>query len=178
MAALTDAVKEYIVQQLAMYAQPQHVADLVEQEFGVTIDRQQVFKYKPGKSNLSKKLKDLFDKTRADFLDQLVKIPIANKTYRLKMLQTALEKVMANPRLNTVELRYLLEQAAKEEGGLFTNQRRIAGANGEPLFDSKAFANDVLQELLREGGNMEESIQFVVDRYQISRDDLVSDANN
>lgn len=161
-----------------MYAQPQHVAELVEQEFGIAVDRQQVFKYKPGKSNLSKKLRDLFDKTRADFLDQLVKIPIANKTYRLKMLQTALEKVMANPRLNTVELRYLLEQAAKEEGGLFTNQRRIAGANGEPLFDSKTIANVVLKDLLSEGMNSEEAIQFVVGRYQVSAADLVSEANN
>jgi len=70
MATLREPVKVFIVQSLACFETPQQVADAVKQEFKIEIDRQQVAAYDPTKAtgkNLSKKLKDLFFKSRKHF---------------------------------------------------------------------------------------------------------------
>ena len=121
MAALKEPVKIFIVQALACRDTPQEVADQVLQEFGVKIDRKQCQLYDPTKAagkNLSKKFVDLFHKTRADFDAGLIDIPIANKHYRLKQYQKQLERNAKN----TVMSLKILEQAAKDCGGQFTNK--------------------------------------------------------
>lgn len=90
MAALKEPVKIFIVQSLACFETPQQVADTVKQEFKIEISRQQVALYDPTKysgRNLSKKLKDLFEKTRAEFKSNVYDIPLANKAVRLNELQ-------------------------------------------------------------------------------------------
>lgn len=132
MAALKEPVKIFIVQALACRDTPQEVADLVKQEFGIQIDRQQCSSYDPTKQrgkNLSKKFVELFHKTRADFDAGLVDIPIANKHYRLKQYQKQLERNAKN----TVMSLKILEQAAKDCGGQFTNKQEITGAGGGPI---------------------------------------------
>ncbi|WP_075174458.1 DUF2280 domain-containing protein [Acinetobacter indicus] len=121
MAALKEPVKIFIVQALACRDTPQEVADQVLQEFGVKIDRKQCQLYDPTKAagkNLSKKFVDLFHKTRADFDAGLIDIPIANKHYRLKQYQKQLERNSKN----VVMSLKILEQAAKDCGGQFTNK--------------------------------------------------------
>lgn len=69
MAALKEPVKIFIVQSLACFETPQQVADAVQQRFGIEVDRRQCEGYDPTKytgRNLSKKLKDLFERTRKD----------------------------------------------------------------------------------------------------------------
>ena len=132
MAALKEPVKIFIVQALACRDTPQEVADQVLQEFGVKIDRKQCQLYDPTKAagkNLSKKFVDLFHKTRADFDAGLINIPIANKHYRLKQYQKQLERNAKN----TVMSLKILEQAAKDCGGQFTNKQEITGAGGGPI---------------------------------------------
>ncbi|WP_180084867.1 DUF2280 domain-containing protein [Acinetobacter sp. YH12145] len=90
MAALKEPVKIFIVQSLACFETPQQVADTVKQEFKIEISRQQVALYDPTKHvgrNLSKKLKELFEKTRAEFRSNVYDIPLANKAVRLNELQ-------------------------------------------------------------------------------------------
>lgn len=90
MAALKEPVKIFIVQSLACFETPQQVADAVKQQFKIEIERQQVALYDPTKyagRNLSKKLKDLFEKTREDFKSNVYDIPLANKAVRLNELQ-------------------------------------------------------------------------------------------
>lgn len=132
MAALKEPVKIFIVQALACRDTPQEVADQVSQEFGVKIDRKQCQLYDPTKAagkNLSKKFVDLFHKTRADFDAGLIDIPIANKHYRLKQYQKQLERNAKN----TVMSLKILEQAAKDCGGQFTNRQEITGKDGKPI---------------------------------------------
>lgn len=132
MAALKEPVKIFIVQALACRDTPQEVADQVLQEFGVKIDRKQCQLYDPTKAagkNLSKKFVELFTKTRADFDAGLIDIPIANKHYRLKQYQKQLERNAKN----TVMSLKILEQAAKDVGGQFTNRQEITGKDGEAL---------------------------------------------
>lgn len=132
MATLKEPVKIFIVQALACRDTPQEVAELVKQEFKLSIDRVQVAAYDPTKAagkNLSKKFVELFHKKRADFDKGLIDIPIANKHYRLKQYQRQLERNTKN----TVMSLKILEQAAKDCGGQFTNKTEITGKDGQPF---------------------------------------------
>lgn len=131
MAALKEPVKIFIVQALACRDTPQEVAELVKQEFGVITDRMQCASYDPTKAagrNLSKKFKELFEETRKKFDEGLIDIPIANKHYRMKQYDKLLNKTK-----NTVTALKIMEQAAKDSGGQFTNRKEITGANGGPV---------------------------------------------
>ncbi|WP_336937113.1 DUF2280 domain-containing protein [Acinetobacter modestus] len=131
MAALKEPVKIFIVQALACRDTPQEVAELVKQEFGIITDRMQCASYDPTKAagrNLSKKFRDLFEETRKKFDEGLIDIPIANKHYRMKQYDKLLNKTK-----NTVMALKIMEQAAKDSGGLFTNRKEITGANGGPV---------------------------------------------
>ena len=134
MAALKDEVKLAIVQALACFDTPSQVVDQVKQEFGLALARQQVAGYdptKPSGKKLSKKLLEVFQATRQKFLDDVSTIPISNQSYRLRVLQRNLER--ADQRGNAAMVSTLLEQAAKELGGAFTNRRELTGKNGQPL---------------------------------------------
>jgi len=123
MATLKEPVKIFIVQALACRDTPQEVADLVKQEFDIEIDRMQCSSYDPTKvagRNLSKKYVQLFNDTRQKFDDGLIDIPIASKYYRLKQYQKQLEKTK-----NAKTILKILEQAAKDAGGQFTNKTEV-----------------------------------------------------
>ncbi|MCK4107912.1 DUF2280 domain-containing protein [Acinetobacter radioresistens] len=123
MATLKEPVKIFIVQALACRDTPQEVADLVKQEFDIEIDRMQCSSYDPTKvagRNLSKKYIQLFNDTRQKFDDGLIDIPIASKYYRLKQYQKQLEKTK-----NAKTILKILEQAAKDVGGQFTNKTEV-----------------------------------------------------
>ncbi|WP_392460909.1 DUF2280 domain-containing protein [Acinetobacter baumannii] len=131
MAALKEPVKIFIVQALACRDTPQEVVEQVKQEFGVDISRSQCECYDPTKysgRNLSKKFVELFESTREKFDKGLIDIPIANKYYRLKQYQRQLEKTR-----NVKTALKILEQAAKDIGGQFTNRQEITGKDGGPL---------------------------------------------
>lgn len=131
MAALKEPVKIFIVQALACRDTPQEVVEQVKQEFGVDISRSQCECYDPTKysgRNLSKKFVELFESTREKFDKGLIDIPIANKYYRLKQYQRQLEKTR-----NVKTALKILEQAAKDIGGQFTNRQEITGKDGGPV---------------------------------------------
>ncbi|ENU4055436.1 TPA: DUF2280 domain-containing protein [Acinetobacter baumannii] len=131
MAALKEPVKIFIVQALACRDTPQEVVEQVKQEFGVDISRSQCECYDPTKysgRNLSKKFIELFELTREKFDKGLIDIPIANKYYRLKQYQRQLEKTR-----NVKTALKILEQAAKDIGGQFTNRQEITGKDGGPV---------------------------------------------
>ena len=134
MAVLTEDVKLAIVRALACFDTPSQAADLVKQEFGVEVRRQQVAAYdptKPAGRNLSQKLRAIFEVTREAFLEDVASIPITQQAYRMRVLQRLL--VRAESRDNTAMVAQLLEQAAKEMGGAFTNRRELTGKEGKPL---------------------------------------------
>lgn len=127
MAALNTKVKAFIVRGLATYMTPSEVVDAVKQEFdGLEVTRQQVSKYDPDKAsgiNLSDKWKQLFVKQRKDFNDEINSIPIANKAYRLAMLDNMARDAFESK--NRPLAAKLLEQAAKEVGEVFTNRHKV-----------------------------------------------------
>ena len=132
MAALKEPVKIFIVQALACRDTPQEVVELVSQEYGLKLDRKQIQSYDPTKQagkNLSKKFVQLFHETREKFDSGLIDIPIANKHFRLKQYGKLLERNAKN----TVMSLKILEQAAKDSGGQFTNKTEVTGKDGQPL---------------------------------------------
>jgi len=65
------------------------VVRLVKQEFGKTITRQSVWRYRN-----CRRWKPLIDRLQGAIERDLTKIPIANKTYRLTALQVALKEAL------------------------------------------------------------------------------------
>lgn len=134
MPALAEPVKIAIVQGLACFDTPTQVVANLKDEFGLTVPRQQMAGYDPTKATgakLSQKLRAIFEATRAQFLADIGGIPIAQQAYRLRVLQRNLER--AEQRGNAALVITILEQAAKELGGAFTNRREVTGKNGQPL---------------------------------------------
>ncbi len=134
MPTLTDPVKTFIVQALACFDGPTEVAKAVKEEFGIVVERTQVQQYNPTRvasRGLAKKWVVLFDATRKKFLEDASGIPIAGQTYRLRQLQRLTD--LAISRNNAALAAQLLEQAAKEVGGAFTNRRELGGLGGGPI---------------------------------------------
>lgn len=134
MAKLTEAHKTFIVQALACWDSPQDVADALKAEFILDVHRSQVAQYDPTKAagqKLAKKWRDLFEATRKRFRQEVAEIPIADQAYRLRQLGKIYERHLS--RGNVVGAAAVLEQAAKEAGGAFTNRREHTGAGGGPI---------------------------------------------
>lgn len=134
MARLNKRVKLYIVRSLATYETPTETAKGVQEEFGIEVTKQQCEAYDPTKKtgqDLSEEFKTEFYRIRREMNENLESIPIANIAYRLRRLQRFidLEQFKENP----VIVPSLLEQAAKEVGGLYTNRKEITGAGGGPV---------------------------------------------
>jgi len=133
MATLTDDVKAFIVQALACYDTPSEVVNAVREEFQVETTRMQVQSYDPTKKTargLAKKWVAMFEATRERFLKETAEIPIASQSFRLRALQKMYEKTAA--RGNVPLAAQLVEQAAKETGGIFVNRMRGDSAEDNP----------------------------------------------
>ena len=127
---LTQAVQQFIVEQLAFYKSPSQIVELVREEFEVQVSRQLVRTYNPIQSpRLAKQWSAIFEATRKRFLETVADIPIANQAYRLNEIQSLYLGAGRNAGLK----KELLEHAAKEVGGMFTNRREISGQGGAPI---------------------------------------------
>ena len=132
MATLNNKVKAFIVQGLATYMTPSEVAQAVKEEFDIAVTRQQVSFYDPSKAaglTLSKKWADLFEQFRDDFNNDIQAIPIANKAYRLNMLDRMARD--AEKSKNRPLAAALAEQAAKEMGEVFTNKQKVDNTSSD-----------------------------------------------
>ena len=125
MAILTDEIKEFIVRGLARYESPSQVAAAVQVSFGIEITRQQVHEYNPSSARPpALRWCELHAVTRAKFLADVSQIGIAQKVYRLRMLDHFARQAIENN--FTLKAAAFMEQAAKECGGLF--ERRTPAA--------------------------------------------------
>lgn len=144
MATLTDDVKAFIVQALACHDTPSQVVEAVQEEFGIAVTRMQVQTYDPTKAQgkaLSKKWREVFAATRARFLKETAEIPIATQSFRLRALQKMYERTAA--RGNVPLAAQLIEQAAKESGGLFVNKGKAENEDATPATPQRFVYNVV-----------------------------------
>ena len=120
---LSDDIKLFIVEHLACFDSPSVVASAVEKEFGRKVARQTIEAYDPTKvqgRNLSAKLREYFSKVRGSFLHDLDTVAIASKAFRLRMLERMARHL--EERSNVLGAAQLLEQAAKEVGGVYVGR--------------------------------------------------------
>jgi hypothetical protein len=123
---LTDEVKTFIVKGLARYETPTRVAASVKANFGIEIDRRQVFAYDPaGSRPPAKRWIDLHAATRAKFTRAVAEIGVAQKVVRLRMLDRFANR--ADEAGQMERACRILDQAAKECGGFYERFQRPKG---------------------------------------------------
>lgn len=130
---LSDQVKAFIVTRLAMFHTPMEVVRMVKEEFGLELPRQQVHSYDPNRVNYqsAKKWADLYYETRQRYTTDVFDVALAHKAVRLRELERLYRKAFEMG--NLMMASNLLEQAAKEVGGIFSNRREIGGIGGGPI---------------------------------------------
>ncbi|HBO1307272.1 TPA: DUF2280 domain-containing protein [Pseudomonas aeruginosa] len=136
MAALNSELKSFIVQALACFDTPSQVVEAVKNDFGIVVTRQQVESHDPTKAagkGLAKRWVTLFHDTRKRFREETAEIPIANRAYRLRALGRMAER--AEGMRNMGLAIQILEQAAKESGGMYSNKHQLehSGPGGGPI---------------------------------------------
>lgn len=156
MATLKGEVKAFIVQSLACFDTPSQVVELVKKEFGLSITRQQVESHDPTKANgrgLAQKWVEMFNATRERFQNEISDIPIANKAYRLRVLDRMATR--AEGMKNLALTAEIIEQAAKECGDAYTNKHKFehSGPNGgaiQTITMSKEEYKSARQEMMED----------------------------
>ncbi|HHB9141848.1 TPA: DUF2280 domain-containing protein [Klebsiella pneumoniae] len=156
MAALKGEVKAFIVQSLACFDTPSQVVGSVKKEFGLSITRQQVESHDPTKANgrgLAQKWVAMFNATRERFQNEISDIPIANKAYRLRVLDRMATR--AEGMKNLALTAEIIEQAAKECGDAYTNKHKFehSGPNGgaiQTITMSKEEYKSARQEMMED----------------------------
>lgn len=125
MADLNDLQKREIVEALACFRSPVEIVAAFQSEYGIEIDRLQVGRYDPTRPYYAAgdKWRDLFDARRKTYLEEVSSVPAANQGYRLRTLQEGIDA--AKKAKNWPLVAQLLEQSAKEVGGVLTNDRNV-----------------------------------------------------
>lgn len=121
---ISEEVKLFAVQHLAMFDTPSQVAGAVKAKFGLEMTRQQVAQYDPThEPKPAAKWCQIFTATREGYLESVASIGGAHRSIRLRRLDRM--ALGAEEKGNFALATQIYEQMAKEEGGLFTNSRRI-----------------------------------------------------
>ncbi|MFW1635474.1 DUF2280 domain-containing protein [Acinetobacter oleivorans] len=132
MATLNKKQKLFIVQSLAVFNTPQETVILVKEEFDINVSRQQVESYDPTKvagRDLSKEFKDVFEKTRDDYLSQpLNKISGVNDIVQLKILNDLLWSKKNNVRM-TIQI---VDQMQKITKGFYDKKAEQGNKGKNP----------------------------------------------
>lgn len=128
MARLSEPHKRYVVIRLGHFRTPTEIVEEVKELFGLELTRQQVFYYDPTapSSKTPKKWAKLFGEARDEYLAAEATVGIAHERYRLEQLQELYRRAKTAGRAGNIPLAaQLLEQAAKERGGVFTNRHKL-----------------------------------------------------
>lgn len=138
MPRLNETVKAFIVTRLAWKATPSEVVEDVKEAFGLEVSRQQVHYYDPTTpaSKTPKKWAELWASAHEQWRKEGPRAGVAFKNRRLELLDRFLQRVATAG--NIPLALQILEQAAKEEGGAFTNHRIHSGPNGKAIPTSVA----------------------------------------
>lgn len=125
MAELTDPQKREIVEALACFSTPTEIINHFRSEHGLEIDHKQVGRYDPTRAayEAGEIWREIFDVKRKAYLEEVATVPAANQGYRLQVLQEGIEA--AKKARNWPLVAQLLEQSAKEVGGVLTNERSL-----------------------------------------------------
>jgi hypothetical protein len=166
MADLTDEQKLELVEALACFGEPATIAREFQEAHGIEIDRLQVGRYDPTRSYYAggDKWRTIFEARRKAYLEDVATVPAANQGYRLQMLQKGI--AAAEKQRNWVLVAALLEQAAKETGGLLTNERNLRVDDRRParLADmSREERVEAITEVIRQALESRQAAQATIE---------------
>jgi hypothetical protein len=127
MAEFPDELKRRVVMELATFQTSGEVSRMLAEEYGFEAAPMEVIRYDATKAYCvaSKTLQALFHETRREYVEGTAELYIANEAYRLRRLQRMSEAAERRGDLRLAAA--LLEQAAKDHGGSFTNVSRVEG---------------------------------------------------
>ena len=130
-AEFTEEAKLLAVRLIARFTSYPDAARHITEQLGIETDHYQLRHYDPENPHYraGEKWVPIFEAERAKYLTDVTSVPIANQGYRLNGLQQAAEKALKTGQLALYAS--LLEQAAKEVGGVLTNERRVIN-DGKP----------------------------------------------
>jgi hypothetical protein len=133
---LSFVLKREIVQRLARFDSPGQVVKAIKVDHEIDLSPQRVQFYDPTSKNgaaLSEELKALFFETREKAKTDLDAIASYHKAIRLRRLDAMISKAIDLG--NMMLAAQLLEQAAKESGGAYTNKHQLehTGKDGKDL---------------------------------------------
>lgn len=119
MRRLSDVVKRRIVEHLACYRTHAEVADLIDEEFDVTLTPRHVRAYDPASFQFagSHRWLEYYQIVRKRCADEVGEIAIAHRAYRLRKLQKLFDVAIDHG--DYWQALSVLEQAAKEVGNYF-----------------------------------------------------------
>lgn len=140
--------KIFLIECFACFKTAGETLRAFKEEFGVEITRDAARNYDPQRrqsGGLAKKWRILHGEIRAAYLTKIQDIAVANQAYRLTVLQDLLEKELSATKQNKAFTLSILEQAAKESGGHFTNRRELSGPGGKPI-ETVSFTLDQWKE--------------------------------
>ena len=121
---LSHEAKVRLITLLAQFCGPAEAAKIVSDEYGVTLDRRTAWKYDASKKGCSTsgRYRRLFQEIRDRWLNDMAAIPISHQGHRLRLLDRLAIKLESEGDYGGALK--AIEQAAKEVGGIFTNERR------------------------------------------------------
>lgn len=127
MKRLPEAIKRRIVEHLACFQKPADVVDLIAEEFDVTLTPRHVRAYDPTSMQFAGSCRwlEYHAAVRERYLEEIGRVAIAHRAYRLDQLQRALDVAMEildsreDGWLEACEqIRRTVETAAKEVGNV------------------------------------------------------------
>lgn len=126
---LPDKVRAFIVMSYARFALTRDIHKAVLDEFGLDLDSKMLCNHmldRPSRAaEMGARWVAMFNEARAEFCAQVDAIPITNPAYRLAKMQRYFDILDAKDAIGPAMS--VLEQAAKEAGGAFTNKRELSG---------------------------------------------------
>lgn len=145
---LTNALRAQVVARFAAWKSGAEIRAWLKAEHGIEVGPPALVVYNfdnpLSRQNGTAKWIQLFDEVRAAAIAGVSAVPIAHKARRLQVANDQMERILAlqagKENVNVIHLEkihQLLEYAAKEEGGMFTNvrvlQHNAAGALAQLL---------------------------------------------
>ncbi len=147
---LSDTEKQAIVVLLAQFHRPSDVVVHMREHFGIEVDRFQVRSYDPTnpRYEAGAKWRSIFEAARAEHLSSVSSIPIANKGYRLNVLQKLLDR--ANAVGNIPLACAILRQAAQEMKSSVAEKRDAILSPAEGPYRIDEMSPEERRSLLRD----------------------------
>ena len=141
MTILDDAQKRFIVRRLACFASQVAVIAEFETEYKIKLTADHVSSYdattKHGEGRMGQELQDLFTETRERYIQDEDAIPLAHRAFRVNWMTDMLLRNEKVQKSVSLQLK-VLEQAAKEMGGMYVRHKVEAGGIGNALAELRA----------------------------------------